>query len=71
MSGTYVNGILPANRVDVLAAYNAANEPDLSSEVGWVPVLFDEVNGTPMVAMVVPKQAGPIKWSARSLSPFS
>jgi pectate lyase len=62
VSGTYVNGILPQNRVDVLAAYNAANEPDLSSEVGWIPVLFDEVNGTPMVATVVPLKAGPMRW---------
>ncbi len=62
VSGTYVNGILPDNRVDVLAAYNAANEPDLSNAVGWAPVLFDEVNGTPMVAVVVPKKAGPMKW---------
>lgn len=62
VSGTYVNGILPSNRVDVLAAYNAANEPDLSDDVGWTPVLFDEIDGTPMVATVVPLRAGPMNW---------
>lgn len=62
VSGTYVNGISPDYRVDVLEAYNAANEPDLSPEVGWIPVLFEEVNGTAMVAAAVPKKAGPMNW---------
>jgi pectate lyase len=62
VTGTYLNGVLPQHRVDVLAAYNAVNEPDISSEVGWVPVLFEEVNGTPMVAKVVPAMTGPMKW---------
>jgi pectate lyase len=61
ISGTYANGILPSNRVDVFGAYNAVNTPDLSNQVGWVPELFDEVNGTPMVAKVVPAKAGPFK----------
>ena len=26
--------------IDVLAAYNAVNDPDLSSDVGWTPTLF-------------------------------
>jgi pectate lyase len=62
ITGTYVNGILPSNRVDVFRAYNDANEPDVSDQVGWVPVWFEEVNGTPMVAKVVPDKAGPLKW---------
>jgi hypothetical protein len=35
ISGTLVNAASDHNLVDVLAAYNAVNNPDLSSDVGW------------------------------------
>ena len=39
VSSTFVNGTTKRNEVDLLAAYNAVNTPDLSPNVGWVPPL--------------------------------
>jgi pectate lyase len=59
--GTLVNGKTPAYRVDVVAAYNAVNDPDLSEAVGWVPTLFTEIHPTPAVPGLVSGFAGPFK----------
>ena len=60
--GTLWNGSSRHHRVDLLAAYNAANDPDLAAEVGWTPVLFLTVHPTQAVKAVVPAQAGPMNW---------
>ncbi len=61
-SGTYVNGTPDKNLVDVLAAYNAVNDPDLSPDVGWEPVLFLEIQPTGRVPSAVQNDAGPFNW---------
>ncbi len=61
-TGTYVNGHSKRDQVDVLAAYNAANDPDLSGDVGWTPTLFTEIYPTQSLPGVVPAQAGPFNW---------
>jgi pectate lyase len=45
--------------IDVLAEYNAVNEPDLGSDVGWVPTLFDWIEPAENVEWRVEKGAGP------------
>jgi pectate lyase len=60
-SGTLLNGVLNRNRVDLVAAYNAANDPDLLSDVGWTPTLFKEIHPTwsvPLLALL----SGPLPW---------
>jgi pectate lyase len=61
-SGTYVNGHSHHNLVDVLAAYNAVNDPDLSGDVGWVPTLYTKIHPTQSLPGLVPAQAGPFNW---------
>ena len=61
-SGTYVNGISDKHLVDVLAAYNAVNDPDLGSDVGWTPTLFIEVQPTWKVLSTVQSGTGPFHW---------
>lgn len=48
--------------VDVLAAYNAANDPDLGADVGWVPTLFNEIQPTTTVPHAVQTGSGPFDW---------
>lgn len=59
-AGTHVDGTF--NLVDVLAAYNAANDPDLGSDVGWTPTLHTGIDATPDVPQLVQQGAGPGKW---------
>jgi hypothetical protein len=61
-SGTHVNGTPPKNLVDVLAAYNAVNDPDLSPDAGWTPTLFLEIQPTGKVPSAVQSDAGPFNW---------
>ncbi len=61
-AGTYVDGHSSHNLVDVLAAYNAVNDPDLSGDVGWTPTLFTRVDPTQSLPGLVPAQAGPFNW---------
>jgi pectate lyase len=61
-SGTYVNGISDKHLVDVLAAYNAAIDPDLGSDVGWTPTLFTEVEPIGKVLSGVQSSTGPFHW---------
>jgi len=61
-SGTYLNGTPDKNLVDILAAYNAVNDPDLSGDVGWVPTLFLAIQPTGKVPSAVQNDAGPFNW---------
>jgi len=45
--------------VDLLAAFNAASDPDLGADVGWTPTLRTTVHPAPWVARIVPARAGP------------
>jgi pectate lyase len=48
--------------VDVLAEYNAVNDPDLTSDVGWAPTLFDVIDPVENVEHVVERRTGPMAW---------
>ncbi len=61
-AGTYLNGTPDKNLVNVLAAYNAVNDPDLSGIVGWTPTLFLEIQPTGKVPSAVQNDAGPFNW---------
>jgi len=61
-SGTYLNGTPDKNLVNVLAAYNAVNDPDLSGTVGWTPTLFLEIQPTGKVPSAIQNDAGPFNW---------
>lgn len=65
-TGTFVNGLAPANGTDVLAAYNATHDPDLSADVGWTPTLFDRIDPTRLVPFLVTEQAGAGRLPPRS-----
>jgi len=55
---TLLNGRSRKSHVDVLAAYNAARDPDLSNAVTWTPFLVGEFHPTQAVAGVVRNTAG-------------
>jgi pectate lyase len=57
--GTLINGFAPSNRVDVVAAYNAATDPDLVPSVNWEPTLHLRVHATAAVPALVEIFAGP------------
>ncbi len=59
ITGTLINGFSHRNLVDVLAAYNAAKDPDLGSDVGWTPTLSLRVFPTRSVFSMVMTHAGP------------
>jgi pectate lyase len=61
-TGTYVNGIRSKHIVDVVAAYNAVNDPDLGTDVGWTPTLFTEVQPIWKVVLAVQLGAGTFHW---------
>jgi pectate lyase len=48
--------------VDVLAEYNAVNDPDLTSDVGWAPTLFDVIDPVENVEHAVERRTGPMSW---------
>jgi pectate lyase len=58
--GTIVVGPRVRNPVDVVAAWNAVNDPDLGTDVGWTPVLNHELLPAWTTSLVVPLLAGPI-----------
>jgi pectate lyase len=62
ISGTLVNAASDNNLVDVLAEYNAVNNPDLSDDVGWTPTLFTEIEPTFKVPSTVESRSGPFNW---------
>jgi pectate lyase len=61
-TGTLVStGGLP-RPVDLLAEYNAANDPDLGADVGWTPALVERLDPAWAVPVLVPAFAGPGRW---------
>jgi pectate lyase len=61
--GTRVNGTPGGGLVDVVAAYNAVNDPDLANTVGWTPTLFIEmIPNAQQVIAAVESGAGPFNW---------
>jgi pectate lyase len=54
----------PADRflVDLRAAYNAANDPDLAEDASWTPSLHLEIEPAQFVLSRVLAQAGPFTW---------
>lgn len=63
-AGTLLNAPSQSGRhaINVLAAYNAVNDPDLSSDVNWIPTLFIDLQETQDVLFVVEAGAGPFNW---------
>jgi len=61
-SGTQLNGTPAKNLIDVVSAWNALNDPDLTEEVGWAPTLSLEVQRTGQVPATVQDEAGPFAW---------
>ncbi len=57
--GTLVqNSRRPAQSVDLVAAYNAAFDPDLSPDAGWTPTLRTRLDATAVVPAVVSAGVG-------------
>lgn len=62
LEGSQVNAASANHEVDVLAEYNAVNNPDLSASVGWVPTLFIEIEPAFKVPSSVESRSGPFNW---------
>jgi pectate lyase len=61
-SGTLVVGPRVPNPVDLIAAWNAVNDPDLEFDAGWIPVLNHQLAPAWTTPLVVPLLAGPLPW---------
>jgi pectate lyase len=61
-SGTLVVGPRVRNPVDLIAAWNAVNDPDLGFDAGWIPVLNHQLAPAWTTPLVVPLLAGPLPW---------
>jgi pectate lyase len=61
-SGTLLIGPPVRNPVDVIAAWNASNDPDLGADAGWVPMLNYQLSPAWTTALTVPLFAGPMFW---------
>ena len=61
-SGTLVKSGRHRDEVDVVSAWNAANDPDLTEEVGWSPTLRARLDRTRWVPSIVRGQSGPSCW---------
>jgi pectate lyase len=61
-SGTLLIGRGSRTTVDVIAAWNALNEPDLGFDAGWTPALNHQLMSARAAAQVVPRLAGPRHW---------
>jgi pectate lyase len=63
-SGTMLNSPSQSghHEIDVLAAYNEVNDPDLGSDVGWTPTLFIDLQETQDVMPAVESGSGPFNW---------
>ena len=59
--GTLRNGVSRHARVDVVAAYNAANAIPLDPDAGWTPTLYRRIDPTQAVPVQVILGAGPFK----------
>lgn len=58
-SDTLIIGPRVRNPVDVIAAWNAVNDPDLGFDAGWVPTLNHELLPAWTTPILVPLLAGP------------
>jgi pectate lyase len=61
-AGTLVNGVRRRHQVDVVAAWNALNDPDLTEEVGWLPTLRADLDPARVVPEQVRRRAGTFDW---------
>jgi pectate lyase len=61
-TGTRTNGTPGGGYVDLVAAYNAVNDPDLVSTVNWTPTLFTKIYPAQSVIPQVESGAGPFNW---------
>jgi pectate lyase len=61
-AGTEMNGTPGGREVDVVAAFNEVNDPDLLTDVGWVPTLFLSIDETNRVIPLVESLSGPRDW---------
>jgi pectate lyase len=61
-AGSLVNAAAENHVVDVVAEYNAENNPDLLPTVAWTPVLFLEIEPTFKVPSSVLSRSGPFNW---------
>ncbi|MGH8175012.1 MAG: pectate lyase family protein [Steroidobacter sp.] len=59
-SGTLVVGPRVRNPVDVIAAWNAVNDPDLGFDAGWTPTLDHQLLPAWTTPILVPVLTGPI-----------
>jgi pectate lyase len=59
-SGTLINDRCEGGETDIVQAFNALNDPDLTEDVGWAPTLFTELQSTKRVPTTVRNGAGPI-----------
>jgi pectate lyase len=57
-----VNSASDNHLVDVRLAFNEANDPDLSDDVGWTPTLYGEISSASEVPGIVESDAGPFNW---------
>jgi pectate lyase len=48
--------------IDVLSAYNAANDPDLATTVGWKPTLVTPIQDAQQAKDAIAADAGPGNW---------
>jgi len=48
--------------VDVVATWNESNDPDMTRDVGWSPVLRGALEVTTQIPRIVPRESGPIDW---------
>jgi pectate lyase len=60
--GNLVVGAAVRNPVDLVAAYNQVNDPDLGSDAGWVPTLTFELLPAITTPVLVTLFAGPLDW---------
>jgi pectate lyase len=60
--GTQFNDSQDNTQIDVVAAWNAVNDPDLVEAVGWTPTLFLEIEPAKKVVGSVQHDAGPFMW---------
>ncbi|HEU4624032.1 MAG TPA: hypothetical protein VFS52_04675 [Steroidobacteraceae bacterium] len=61
-AGTHLNGTPNKNLIDLVAVWNAVNDPDLVPTVNWAPTLFTEIEETRDVPSSVQNDAGPFNW---------
>jgi pectate lyase len=61
-SGTLVSSGRRREEVDVVSAWNAVNDPDLTEQVGWLPTLRARLDATRRIPSIVRRQSGPFCW---------